>query len=287
MTTGACIIDGTDIASMGMFILRGGDAGLLAFPNRKEPPANEWFEYDGLEVDYDLLKFAPKQVEVEYYLKADDKTAFTQRLNAFETLHYAAGLRHIEVREFNQAFDLQFIEVSRFQMEGGLYKQAAKRAWITVRYRDNNPDELFQGTGQASGNGYPTHVLINGSDLSVYGIVIREVYNTALATRKPRTGMLREIAHINGAIADTGFVPKREGNTINMECTLLAGDITEFWANYIALFNVLSSTSGPLILTLDNGKEIRCYYQSMSNVRKDKSWSQRVKLDFTLRFTEV
>ncbi|WP_026473946.1 hypothetical protein [Alkaliflexus imshenetskii] len=284
--TGACIIDTIDIASLGMFIIRGGDSDFVLYPSRREPQSNDWFEHHGQEIDFDGLTFRPKAIRIVYYLSAPDKTSFQNRLNTFETIHFAAGVRQIYVREFNKTFHLRFSSISDFKFSGGLYKSGKKSAYITADYVDDNPEALFHGTWAPSGSGHPSRVTINNIDMSAYGIIVQEIYNTGLAIRSPKRGLVQEFANVSGALSDTGFMPKKEGKQINMECTLIADSILAFWNNYAALFEVIS-VKAPLQIKLADDSVINCYYSTMLNIRKERSFARKIKLGFTLRFVEI
>lgn len=285
--TGACIIDGVDIATLGMFIKRGGDTDFISFPERKEPLLNDWFEHDGVELDYSSLTLAPKKVKVDYYLSAASGTLFNARLNAFQNIHMASGLRQIYLREFDRTFHLQTIEMGKMEHKGGLYKQGRKSANITVEYMDNNPAYMFPETFQSPvGNGLPTRVVLNGIDLNVYGITINEFYSTALSLYSPKQGIVREQQFTDGALVDVAFIPKREPRKLAMQCTLTASYLNAFWYNYTALFYELTRQQ-TVVFSLSNGSTINCYYTGMAGLKKLAPFNRRIIITFTLHFSEI
>lgn len=285
---GACIIDGVDIATLGMFIKKDGDADFIAFPSRKEPLKNDWFEHDGIEVDFDSLVFEPKKIKVEYYLSAPNSTLFKERLNAFQNLHLSAGLREIYIREFDRTYNLQVVSFGKMTQKGGLYKSGRKSATIEVEYLDNNPITTFMpAVSPPVGMGNLTHVKISSSDLKAFGIIINEFYSTALSLYSPKLGVSRDSQYRNGAIVDVNFVPKKEPRKLSMDCTLKADNLGDFWTNYKALFHFGLAKKEPLVLTLANGDVINCYYTGMSNIKKLAPFKRRILLTFTLNFSEI
>ncbi len=285
--TGACIIDGTDIATLGMFILKDGDNDFVSFPSRKEPFKNDWFEYDGVEIDWGSLTYKAKSVKVKYYISAPDSTTFNNRLNAFKNLHLVSGLRQVYIREFDYTFNLQYIGVKDYNHKGGLYKSGKKSGHITIEYIDNDPAALFSSAITLPlGGGLATRVLLNGIDFADYGIIIKEFYSTALRFSNPKQGIRSESAYANGVIADTGFAPKKQPRQFKMECSLILDTLEDFWVNYTALFNELSKKE-PLTITLTNGTQLSCYYSSMDNVKKMRPINQKVHLSFNLNFNEL
>lgn len=285
---GACIIDGVDIATLGMFIKKDGDADFIAFPSRKEPLKNDWFEHDGVEVDFDTLVFEPKKIKVEYYLSAPNSTLFKERLNAFQNLHLSAGLREVYIREIGHTFSLQVISFGKMTQKGGLYKSGRKSATIEVEYLDNSPTDMFWSAiyDGVNNSGIPTRVLLNGNDMNTYGIIINEFYSTALNLHSPKLGISRDSQFLNGANVDVNFVPKKESRKFSMECTFTAATDIDFRWNYSALFNNFAKKE-PLTFTLTNGDVINCYYTGMSNIKKLAPFKRRILFTFTLNFSEI
>lgn len=202
-------------------------------------------------------------------------------------MHYAAGNRQMYVREFNHTFSLQFIGVSDYQHQGGYYKTGQKSAHITVEYADNDPLAMFSpAITLPLGGGIATRVLFNGTDFADYGLIIQEVYSTALRIRKPKKGLVQTFAHLSGAVADLGFIPQKESREIEIKCTLLADTLDAFWTNYTALFNQMAKQEA-LTITLVGGEQINCYYQAMANVKKLRPFKSRVMMSFSLKFNEV
>ncbi len=121
MSAGECIIDGTDIATLGMFIERDGSNDLLVFPSRRTPDTNDWFEEDGLEVDLSGVTFDAKMVVINYVMIADNYVVFKQRLSAFENLHNQPASRSIYIREYATTFTLRFQSFVNYDHRGGYY----------------------------------------------------------------------------------------------------------------------------------------------------------------------
>ena len=120
--TGSCTIDGFDIGTIGMFVLKGGDLDLLTFPDRKDPQKNVWFEQDGEDVDLSEIYFNAKKTAIKFYLNAISGEQFIARLTAFENLMLAPGLRSIYLREFDKTFTLRYTGCPAFAQKGGLIK---------------------------------------------------------------------------------------------------------------------------------------------------------------------
>lgn len=294
MTTGQCIIDGVDIATLGAFIERDGSNDLLAFPERRKPDENDWAEHDGLDIDLEGVTFEPKKVVINYVIIADNYNAFKQRLKAFETLHFQPGNRSIYIREFDSNFQLRFLGFSSYSHKGGYYNPARKRAKISVEYWMDDPLQMYTtAIGSPVGpTAVHSNVSINNVDLSKYGIIVNEVYSSALKPRSAKDILTRKINHIHGQIADDGQIgigvyadKKKKSKDISIECTMIAGTANQLKINLNALFNVVSADS-PISLKIAFESSY-CYYVKMSKFRKRTPFSRKVSVEFTLHMREV
>ncbi len=276
--TGACIIDGVDIATMGAFICRSGDNDFISFPQRKDPPENDWPEEDGAEVDDSDPVFHAKKVTVKYYLKGDQIT-FINRLSGFVDLHRQSGYRSIYVREFNKTFLLRFIEISGYEQKHGFSLSGEKSAYIDVTYSMDDPLQFLNPliVLPEGGRSINTHVTINGLDLAEFGIIVNSIYPSALKFGV-REGVTAESQYRSGLTADVAFAPKWRKHPVKIECTMILSGRGEFMTNYTALFNILSGNIITLGIPL---MELQCYFAGMSSFEK-RPWTGRAFAKFTL-----
>lgn len=280
--TDACKIDGIDIATYGVIILRGGDHGFISFPSRKQPVVIDWPDQDGFEIGDNTPVYNEKKLTVNYYLKGNE-TNFQSRLNSFVSLHESSGYRAVEVREFGQTFQLRYAGVSSFSMNRGFTASGEKAARIGIDYVMDNPVQ-FGSTGSptepTANRSVATHVEISGVDLSAFGIVVQDVYSSAY--RVPvKDRLVYSSAYRTGNIADTSYAPKRGKQDITIKCTMLCDDRTAFMENYSALFNKLNFNGFTLGLVAD-AKQYICYYSSMENFTK-LHWTERAVAGFDLK----
>lgn len=286
---GSCIIDGVDLYTLGIFIERGGSDDFISFPDRRTPAQNAWVEHDGLDVDLTDLVFEAKRIKINYVLVADDETTFKNRLNTFENLHFAPGYRSIYVREFDKTFSIRFVGFSDYKHKGGLLNSCRKIAKITAEYAMDHPLQLFAGTPiiPTSARDTLAQITLNGFDLSRFGIVVREVYSTALRPRSAKGVLERKFASTHGSIVDVGIAPKKQPRQIAIECTMLAGSLSELWSNYTALFNNFRITSAVKLGITRTDAVINCYYSAMENFKKEAPFSRKIKISFTLILQEI
>ena len=283
---GSCIINGVDIANLGMFILRGGDNDLIAFPERKEPKSNDWFEQDGLDVDLSEIYFNAKKVTIKCYLNAATTHDFLTNLNAFKALITSSENKSIYLREFNKTFLLRYVSCQQFTFKGGLIKTPPKSAEIDVQFSDDTPLSIFDTTilDPVSTKVQNTYVWLNHIELKNFGIIVKNIYNSALQISDSKPGLIITTERSNGVTAYTGSNVKSKKITI--DCVMLAESLNEFYTNYNALFNKLSKTEA-LSLQIADGNDISCYYSNMTGFTKIRPFSNGIAISFSLVFETV
>jgi hypothetical protein len=292
MKTGSCIIDGKDIADYGMFILRGGDYDLLPFPERTEPVQNDWYEEDGVDADLSEIYFKEKNVTVRFYIAADTAVEFESNLDRFYRMISEPKPREVYIREFDREFTLRYISCPGYAYSGGLYKDGRKSATINVNFTMDNPLQLFNDpeilTPSLSRN--KQFVEINGYDLSRFGIVVTQCYNTAMNLPEAKHPLTRSFSNRTGLEvlypAGNRYVKQTLKNKqIVIECTMMADSPDIFYYNYEALFNNLTRPGAVELSTLYENFD--CYYSAMQNFEKLEPFGRRVKVNFDLILTVI
>lgn len=283
--TGRCIINGTDISTLGMFIERNGSNDFLSFPDRRTPDYNDWAEHDGLDVDLTDLSFDAKKVTVNYVLIAQDETLFKQCLNSFETLHKTSDYLSIYVAEFNKAFQLRLTGFSKYDQKSGFTTPGKKTAKISVDYMMDDPLQVYTTAVSVpiSSRVMSTHVKINSYDLSRFGIVVREVYSSAMIPRSGKAVLERKFDNLSGLIADTEE-PKTKPRQVEIQCTMLANTLAELMTNMSALWANMNTISPVRLHVFDEG--MQCYYTKMSRFEKDASFRRKITVSFNLHLQE-
>ena len=283
---GSCIINGVDIANLGMFILRGGDNDLIAFPERKEPKSNDWFEQDGLDVDLSEIYFNAKKVTIKCYLNAATTHDFLTNLNAFKALITSSENKSIYLREFNKTFLLRYVSCQQFTFKGGLIKTPPKSAEIDVQFSDDTPLLMFDRTITApiSTKIMPTYVYLNDIELKNFGVIVKNIYDSALQFSDSKEGIIITQERNSGQVVYPSS--KLKSKKITIECAMLADTRDEFYTNYYALFNQLTILQA-LQLRLADGTTRNCYYSSMTNFSKIKPFSSGIHIQFTLNLVDI
>ena len=312
---GSCIIDGFDIDDLGGFILRGGDYDFLSFPERRDPLSENWFEYDGVDVDLSEIFFKEKSLTVKFHIKGETSDEFIYRLNGFYKRVSAPGYRILYSREFDRTFRLRFVSCPEYTHRGGLFKPGTKRGTLSVSFSMDDPLQLFTdrsilepvslGTllatessdlmntedsylielfgADAVNRRIPTRVLINGYDLSRFGIIVTQCYNSVLKLSAAKQPLTRSFERMTGLLVSEPEQATFEAKQITIECTMLADNRAEFYHNYTALFNNLTLTQSIEVSTLWADNE--CFYTSMSDFSKFKAFKNGIHIGFKLNLT--
>lgn len=273
-------IDGIDISTLGMFIVRGGDEDLIVLPEQKEPEYVDWPEYAGKEYDLSNPVFEERDVTVQYYLMGNEKT-FKYRLNEFRRWHWVTGYRELYIQEFDRTFNLRFKGISDYSQNRGFSVNGDKNAHIDVDYVMDDPVQFLDNAiTTPNGSGQQTYVGINDYDLSSFGINVREVYNSALcfSVKEP---LIFESDYKTGVTADVDATLAKDDAEINIKCTMTADSLEQFWHNYNALWYHLSA--GEIKLSLTAARRYwKCWYKKMSAFTKVTPFGNRIMVRFTL-----
>jgi len=286
MSIGSCIIDTVDIASIGAMVLRESDLDLLSFPARKDPPQVDWFERDGLDVDLSEAFFNDKKVTMSYYLKADDGSAYLQRLDTFIAMHEMSGLRQMYLRDLDKTFTLRYLGNSQYEHRHGILSQGRKCGFITLDYSMDEPLQLI-GAEMLPTNPRATlsHITLNGHDLSAFGLVVSRFYDTALRGASVKSGISFTSERRTGLLVDTAFAPKKKSREITIDCTMMAPSREVFYDNYSALFN--QATAGAVTIGYAGSRTLIAYYSQMTDFKKYKAFSSGIHVSFSLVFKTI
>lgn len=286
MTTGQCIIDGVDIATLGAFIERGGSNDLLMFPERRKPDQNDWFESDGLEIDVSDVSFDAKKVTINYVILADNYNEFKDRLNGFQMLHNKTEV-DIYVREYDTTFALRYVQSSGYRHKGGYYNYKRKIGKVYIDYIMDDPMQLYTDAIGSPVDGVATfsNVLIDNRDLSAYGIMVNDVYTSAFKPRSAKNVLVNKIHSIDGQVVDE-VAASKGSKEIVIDCVMTASSVASLKINLNALFNVMRKNVAPVSLRLAH-ESIDCYYMKMSQFRKLTPFSRKIRVAFKLHLQEV
>jgi hypothetical protein len=285
MTTGGCIIDGIDVGKLGIFIERAGDGDFLLFPARREPRYNEWQEADGMDVDLTEIYFKEKTLSVTFVAQPTAGRLLEDSIYSFFDIITGPSEHSIYLRDFLRTFRLRYLDCPEMKQRGGIVKAGSRTARFTVRFQQDDPLQIFDENVNTPTTPYgnKTFVSIDGRELSVYGIIVKECYSAILPYPAARWPLTISQETMTGAIAclpeETTFGIKQ----LVVACAMRARSVSEFYRNYTALFHHLTIKE-ELMLSSAAGDE-ECFYQKMENFRRLAPFQRRPLVEFDLRFT--
>lgn len=283
--TGSVIIDGFDIyTAYNAILLRGGDIDLLTYPERKEPEAVSWFEKSGLDVDLSEVYYKEKTVTMPFYISSSNSGEFLRCLDLFYRLISLPGYRTIFLRSLQRSFRLRYVSCSGYEQRGSFSAVGTKSGTVTVVFAMDDPLQVVNAETPIPVGTRPfqTHVRLNGMDLSSFGIVVNNVYNTSLSLPAQKPVLVRTSTTSSGILADLSANTTFEPYDITIKCTMLAASVEEFYTNYSALFATLSSATALSLKLTAAKKGCSCYYLKQENFTKAKAFSSSVNVSFDI-----
>lgn len=284
---GSVIINDVDIADFGVFILRGGDHDILTMPTRTEPKKNNWFEYDGLDVDLSEAFFNARSLSIQFYISANNKFDYEFNLNSFHML-ITSNYINLYSREFDRAFKYRYLSTTEYNHKGGVYKLGDKRGSFSVSFSMDDPLQLFKNPNILSPRSsykHITHILLNNIDLGEFGIIVNEAYSSILKLPVVKAPLTRSFARRSGLLAYPSSTPTFEAKEIIIKCTMRAANRAEFYHNYEALFNNLVKSEALQIKSYLGQAD--CYYSKMEDFKKLGVFSRGVLVSFILKFIQI
>lgn len=282
---GSVIIDSIDIfLTYNSILLRGGDIDLLSLPERKEPDSVSWYEKTGLDVDLSEVCFLPKQVTMTFSIRSEDSRTFIRLLDPFYRMISAPGYRQVYLRSLNRTFSLRYVSCKDYLQRGRFSKSGTKSADISVEFSMDDPLQVInQEYGSTvSENTFQTYVTLNNTDLSVFGIVVNNIYSTALVLPAQKPVLTLENSITSGVVADVDSPVTYEPFDVRISCTMKAASISQFYDNYSALFALLASDSELSLKCSAAGRAAKCYYVRQENFEKKRSFTNGVLVTFEL-----
>ena len=208
----------------------------------------------------------------------DDETVFKQRLNAFRTLHFKAGYRNVYVREFNKTFKLRFVGFSKYRHQGGMVNNRSKRGYLTADYMMDDPLQMYSTAIDTpiSQSKIRTYTKINQIGLSQFGIIVQDVYSTALRPASAKKVLERKSDYLDGMWADVDEIASTQLHEVMIDCTMKANSVSEL--------NNMNITTP---LTVDvAAQRFACYYTKMSRFKKEAPFKRSIRVSFTLHLQE-
>lgn len=156
MITGKVRINGVDVKSAyGAYVVDGGYVDIPCLPSMKEPPINNWYEYDGIEIDLESPCCEPLELDVVMMMNGT-----LEKLDSFMSMLKSERYHTVEFVDIERTVRMRFVSVSARGLASGLFR-------ITLSLSDDNPLEGLERNSQTPSS-VSTGLLIDGNDISDY-----------------------------------------------------------------------------------------------------------------------
>lgn len=260
--TGNVIIDGIDIVSFGAILLREGSAELLKMPTRREVENVNWYEKNGVDADLDEVSFSEHSVSLSFMISSTSTSEYLRYLQRFYMLISAPGLREVYIRSFQRSFSMRYTSCEEYRQKGHFSRSGVKSSIISITFSVDDPLQIFnlEIMTPVWAHSFSSFVEINNIDLSKFGVIVSQVYDTALKLGDKKEP-LTIISEINtGVHVDNAAQARFDKQDITIHCNMIAPSLQQFYSNYNALFNHLSQRGELLLRFVAAQKCYKCYY---------------------------
>ncbi|MCM1066797.1 MAG: hypothetical protein NC418_04380 [Muribaculaceae bacterium] len=265
-------IDGIDaFATWGIFVVKGGWKGIIAYPPLKTPQSNDWHEEDGIEVDLSEPRLNTTEAQLDL--------AWTGLYADFDGFinHLADGAYHtFHAKSIGRTFRLRLSQMPSLSL-------AQQMGFCSLKLCNDFPLDGYQYAEPRSNIARYSDFLLDGRPFTDYGCRILQGSLAQLrktAAVKPK--LLRNIASMPGAIYDSGAVTFKAKDA-KLFCLMRADSLTELWCNYDALlFDLVRPGERELsVAALEH--TFPCHYKSAAV--DDFFPSGKIWLQFTITLT--
>lgn len=285
MINGNYVIDGVDIwSTYGAVILKDSYNSLLAYPDRKDPDSNDWFEEDGLEVDLSNPKFEAKTVSLSVGIYADSKVNLLNKRSGLFALLSGQGYRSLYIKSLDKTWQLRYTGASspsasrlvngnQFHLEQELtfsMDNPLQNIWDSQSTFDVTFDFTFRGLSSVNipiSYKYINHNFFSiGQDIINYGMAVKSFNADALLFDSLKDPLIKSYSTINGNIIDVGYKLKRKEKTITLSIIMGSDTISDLFSNYSLFFQHISSNGLKTIHNIPLNSDFKGYYSKQSNL---------------------
>ena len=310
---GLYLLDGVDLYSTyGAAILKGSYNSLFAYPSAKEPLQNDWFEYDGIDVDLSELYFNPLSVQLQFVIVSKVGVSdLVSKRDALNTVLRSAGYRNLYLSGMQTGLQLRYVSSSDGDIGTVAPNKQTYSLEFTATFSMDNPlqlfslgtsrvfDETFDNTFGASGRTFaialykyfiPETVFIDSVALRNYGIAVRSFGGSALEIEDSKNPLYSTYDRLTGAEVDCSIVQmKHASKDIKMSLTIGADSASTAMNNYCSFFLALTAADKRTISSTLYGKTFECYYSSQSNLEMYGMWRESTScfIDFEITFKTI
>lgn len=246
------IIDSTNFtATNDVTVCEGTIASFLSFPSFKTLKSNNWYEYDGIEVDLSDPKFKSRTATLNISCRLESFEMLMSTI--MSTLYHTIVFNGIGV-EFN---DCRYINTSRYNVLSGLVNASLQIAIDEPVFENFEPLEIRQSLS--------TDWMLDVNSFSDYKVnVLDGAFGNVTIPSKIKGSMSSDVSTIDGVIYDRSALLTKESRTVSLTC-LIRGAVCETAVKRLLTFMYAVTRPSYRILAKSYyGYSKQVYYDSMS-----------------------
>lgn len=253
MITGRIIADGVDLKSTyGAYVVEGGYVDIPCFPEIKQPEMNDWYEYNGIEIDLSSPHFKSHEISLSMKMNGSDNDIFS-----FLTFMRSARTRLFEFVDISRTRRMRVDSIATRHHSLGLIG-------IDVILCDDAPrKDIVQE--QLPPYYFTTGLEMDGVDLSAYGVRLTGSVDGLYPGTVIKENVLSDTIHIDGDIHyDGDMAVTFDRQDISVRCVVRSNSIASFWKKRDALMLALTK-EGERVLSY-KGDMARAYYKDCRSI---------------------
>lgn len=303
MLNGLYIIDGVDIwQTYSAVILKGSYSSLLAYPKRKDPDYDDWFEEDFIDVDYSTPYFDATDVTLKLGIYGSSKSDLLSKINSLKSFLNKSGNRNISLAGINKNVNLRYKGASNpvasmLSVGNQFYLEQ------DLLFSNDNPVQLlgsgttFDSTFDYTFRGIDTELTpipydyividdfeINNKPIVNFGLGVTDFNSSSLSFEILKTPLENTYINKNGIESFVLQPLKYKEKTLSIGMVMAHYNISDLMNNYSAFFNELSKNTPISIYNTITGYKYIGFYSNQSNL--NVSISNNIKiLDFNIDLT--
>lgn len=270
MITGNVIINGVDIKSTyGAYVVEKGFVDIPCIPDMKEPTINDWYEYDGVEVDLDAPCCQPLTHNIVFMMKGELSV-----LDSFLKMLMSERLLTINMVDISREISARVVSAIPKGISLGMYR-------ISVDLCEDNPLEGIEYI-VPDNQSRPTGLIIDGNDISLYGMSLVDSIDWLYPGVDVKDNLLHSSQYDNGESHFTGndLSVTCNADDIEISAVMKSKSFHQFWIKRNALALDLFKP-GERVITY-KGVSKKAYYKSCRSILF--MYSDRIWWKFELSF---
>lgn len=254
-------------------LVESGREALFALPARRKPPMVDWQDEDGLEVDLSTPLWMPSTMTMSMHVAPGADDYFnTSMMSEFVPIFLPESYRYIKLR---------YVSASNLTYRGGFRRKAPKWATLDINLENDDPEQVIRGVVPSPIPArFESLVSLNGADLSSLGVVVSEVYNTALLPAELKEIPYWESEFATGRRLFPGAPRYKVSRPINLQSSISYTSTDDLLGVLSALWAIVSNP-GAITMGVAN-QSVQCYYESMTDLDYTTS-----RLKFNLNFRTI